>query len=80
MRVAGEGKKLGLKDVGGVARVVAEHLPPPLPVPHDDVEVVRAGGQPEMGENVDCSTNGCVNSPMARGTNKRAQESNTFQK
>ena len=56
MRVAGEGKKLGLKDVGGVARVVAEHLPPPLPVPHDDVEVVRAGGQPEMCENVDCST------------------------
>ena len=47
MRVAGEGQKLGLKDVGGVARVVAEHLPPPLPVPHDDVEVVRAGGQPE---------------------------------
>ena len=46
MRVAGEGQKLGLKDVGGVARVVAEHLPPALPVPHDDVEVVRAGGQP----------------------------------
>ena len=53
MRVAGEGKKLGLKDVGGVPRVVAEHLPPPLPVPHDDVEVVRPGGQPEMGENVE---------------------------
>ena len=46
MRVTGEGQKFGLKDVGGVTGVVAERLPPPLPVPHDDIEVVRAGGQP----------------------------------
>ena len=46
MRVTGEGQKLGLKDVGRVSGVVADRLPPPLPVPHDDVEVVRAGRQP----------------------------------
>ena len=46
MRVTGEGQKFGLKDVGRVSGAVPERLPPPLPVPHYDVEVVRAGGQP----------------------------------
>ena len=47
MRVTGEGQKFGLEDVCAVSRVVGERFPPPLPVPHDDVEIVGSRGQPD---------------------------------